>query len=51
MICGILAACDFEVEVIADELLANLPMRRVIEPLEQMGAKIESNNYPFPLEN
>ncbi len=49
MICGILASCDFETEMIADELLANLPMRRIIEPLEQMGARIESNNFHFPL--
>jgi 3-phosphoshikimate 1-carboxyvinyltransferase len=49
LICGILAACDFETELVANDLLANLPMRRVIEPLEQMGAKIESNNFRFPL--
>jgi 3-phosphoshikimate 1-carboxyvinyltransferase len=49
LICGILAACDFETELVADEILGNLPMRRVIEPLEQMGAKIESNNFRFPL--
>jgi 3-phosphoshikimate 1-carboxyvinyltransferase len=49
MICGVLGSCDFESEVVCDEMIANLPMRRVIEPLEQMGAKIESTNYRFPL--
>jgi 3-phosphoshikimate 1-carboxyvinyltransferase len=49
MICGILAACNFETDLICDEMIANLPMRRVIEPLEQMGATLESNNYRFPL--
>ena len=49
MLCGILAACPFETEIVCDEIIAGLPMRRVIEPLEQMGAKIESNNFRFPL--
>jgi 3-phosphoshikimate 1-carboxyvinyltransferase len=49
MICGILATCDFETELICDDIISNLPMRRVIEPLVQMGVKIESNNFRFPL--
>ncbi len=49
MICGILSALDFETKVIGCETIANLPMRRVIEPLELMGAEIESNNYRLPL--
>lgn len=49
IICGVLAACDFESELVCDEMISNVPMRRVIEPLEQMGAKIESTNFRFPL--
>jgi 3-phosphoshikimate 1-carboxyvinyltransferase len=49
MLCGILAVCNFETELVCDEIIANLPMRRVIEPLEQMGATLESNNFKFPL--
>jgi len=49
IICGLLAACDFETELSCDEILSGLPMRRVIEPLEQMGVVTESNNYRFPL--
>jgi 3-phosphoshikimate 1-carboxyvinyltransferase len=49
MICGILASCDFETQLICDDIISGLPMRRIIEPLEQMGAKIESNNFRFPL--
>jgi len=49
MLCGILSACDFEAELVCDEMISNLPMRRVIEPLEQMGASFESNNFRFPL--
>ncbi|UCC78968.1 MAG: 3-phosphoshikimate 1-carboxyvinyltransferase [Candidatus Zixiibacteriota bacterium] len=49
MICGILSALSFETKVVGCEAIAGLPMRRVIEPLELMGAKIESNNYKLPL--
>jgi 3-phosphoshikimate 1-carboxyvinyltransferase len=49
MLCGILAATDFESELICGESICNLPMRRVIEPLEKMGAEIESDNYKMPL--
>jgi 3-phosphoshikimate 1-carboxyvinyltransferase len=49
IICGILAACEFESEIICDDLISGVPMRRIIDPLVQMGAKIESNNYRHPL--
>jgi 3-phosphoshikimate 1-carboxyvinyltransferase len=49
MICGILAALNFETRITGCGEIANLPMRRVIEPLELMGAVIESNNYRLPL--
>ena len=49
MLCGILAAADFESELVCGESISNLPMRRVIEPLGKMGAGIESNNHKMPL--
>lgn len=49
LICGILAACDFESEIVCGEAICNLPMRRVIEPLEKMGAVINSENQRMPL--
>ncbi len=49
MICGILSACDFETELMECGEIANLPMRRVIEPLDLMGAEIKSNNYSLPM--
>jgi len=49
MICGILAASNFESELICGEEICSLPMRRIIEPLEKMGAIIESANYRMPL--
>jgi 3-phosphoshikimate 1-carboxyvinyltransferase len=49
MICGILSLLEFETKVEGCDSLANLPMRRVIEPLELMGAEIKSNNFRLPL--
>jgi 3-phosphoshikimate 1-carboxyvinyltransferase len=49
MICGILASKEMETELICGDDICNLPMRRVIEPLEQMGAQIESSNFRMPL--
>jgi len=49
LICGILAACDFDSELVCGEEICNLPMRRIIEPLSRMGAEFESNNFRMPL--
>jgi 3-phosphoshikimate 1-carboxyvinyltransferase len=49
MICGLLASCDFESEVVCGEAICNLPMLRVIEPLGKMGAEIESSSHRMPL--
>ena len=49
MICGILSSLNVESEVVGCKTIANLPMRRVIEPLELMGAEITSNNFKLPL--
>src|ERR1044072_8515002 len=39
---GVLAGYDFTAELIGDESLNSRPMRRIIEPLELMGARIEA---------
>jgi len=49
MLSGILAGQPFTSELIGDESLSRRPMRRVIEPLERMGARIESRNGLAPL--
>lgn len=46
---GILASQDFNTTLYGDSSLSKRPMKRVITPLEMMGAKIESNDYKAPL--
>lgn len=46
---GILAAQDFDSELIGDVSLSKRPMGRVIDPLTDMGAMIESNDGKPPL--
>src|ERR1043165_3062531 len=46
---GVLAGHDFTAELIGDESLSSRPMRRIIEPLELMGAKIEATDGKAPL--
>ncbi len=47
LLAGVLAGQNFESVLIGDESLSKRPMKRIIEPLEMMGAKIESagGNY------
>lgn len=49
MIAGILAAQPYSATLIGDESLSRRPMRRIIEPLESMGALIESTDGHAPL--
>ena len=49
MLAGILAGQEFSSEMTGDESLSRRPMRRVIEPLERMGARIESREGCAPL--
>ncbi|HEU4710544.1 MAG TPA: 3-phosphoshikimate 1-carboxyvinyltransferase [Pyrinomonadaceae bacterium] len=49
ILAGILAGQNFSSELIGDESLSTRPMRRIIEPLEIMGAKIESTGGKPPL--
>ncbi len=46
---GILAAQDFDSELLGDVSLSKRPMNRVIDPLTTMGAVIESNDGKPPL--
>ncbi|HEU4934322.1 MAG TPA: 3-phosphoshikimate 1-carboxyvinyltransferase [Pyrinomonadaceae bacterium] len=49
ILAGVLAGYDFTAELIGDESLSSRPMRRIIEPLELMGARIESSSGKAPL--
>jgi 3-phosphoshikimate 1-carboxyvinyltransferase len=49
MLSGILAGQPFRTELVGDESLSQRPMRRVIEPLQQMGARIDSRDGRSPL--
>jgi 3-phosphoshikimate 1-carboxyvinyltransferase len=49
MLAGILSAHPFLSTITGDESLQRRPMRRVIVPLERMGARIASNNGRPPL--
>jgi 3-phosphoshikimate 1-carboxyvinyltransferase len=49
MLSGIVAGQPFTSELIGDESLSQRPMKRIIEPLTQMGAGIESVNGSAPL--
>jgi len=49
MLAGVLAGYDLSVELIGDESLTTRPMRRIIEPLELMGARIEATDGRPPL--
>ena len=44
MLSGILAAQSFASELIGDASLSRRPMKRIIEPLRQMGATIEASD-------
>src|SRR5215208_6744391 len=46
---GLLAGHDLTAELVGDESLSSRPMRRIIEPLELMGARIESTDGKAPL--
>ncbi|MCS6874514.1 MAG: 3-phosphoshikimate 1-carboxyvinyltransferase [Pyrinomonadaceae bacterium] len=49
LLSGILAGQNFESVLVGDESLSKRPMRRIIEPLEKMGARIESNEGCLPM--
>ena len=49
LLAGVLAGQNFDSVLIGDESLMKRPMRRIVEPLEMMGARIESENGCAPL--
>lgn len=49
LLAGLLAAQDFDSTLRGDESLSRRPMRRVIEPLQAMGARIDSSDGHAPL--
>jgi 3-phosphoshikimate 1-carboxyvinyltransferase len=49
MLSGVVAAQPFTSVMIGDASLSKRPMRRVIEPLQKMGARIESHDGCAPL--
>ncbi len=50
LISGILAAQNFESEIIGDASLSKRPMKRIVEPLKLMGANLAANeNGTLPL--
>lgn len=49
MLAGMLAAQPFSAQLQGDHSLSHRPMRRVIEPLQRMGARIEATDGHAPL--
>lgn len=49
MMTGILAGQRFDSQLVGDHSLSRRPMRRVIDPLSQMGASIEATDGHAPL--
>jgi len=49
LLLGILAGQPFKTTIIGDQSLSNRPMKRVVEPLMQMGAEIAGDGDHLPL--
>jgi len=49
LLTGLLSAQNFESFLFGDLSLSKRPMNRIINPLKQMGASIESNNEKLPV--
>jgi 3-phosphoshikimate 1-carboxyvinyltransferase len=49
MLAGVLAAHPFDSTMVGDDSLTRRPMRRIIEPLERMGALVQSSDGRPPL--
>ncbi|OGS24508.1 MAG: 3-phosphoshikimate 1-carboxyvinyltransferase [Elusimicrobia bacterium RIFOXYB2_FULL_48_7] len=48
LLSGVFSGRDFTVKIFGDESLSKRPMKRVIEPLTQMGAEITAANGQYP---
>ena len=49
LMAGVLSGQNFDCVLTGDESLSKRPMKRIIEPLSLMGAKISSQNFRAPL--
>jgi 3-phosphoshikimate 1-carboxyvinyltransferase len=49
LLAGVLAAQPFASLLVGDESLSRRPMRRVVEPLERMGARVSTDDGHAPL--
>ena len=49
LLAGVLAGQNFDSVLVGDESLSRRPMKRIIAPLNEMGAKIEAENFCAPL--
>ena len=49
MLAGVIAGHDLTAELFGDDSLSSRPMRRIIEPLELMGAQVEATDGKPPL--
>lgn len=49
LLCGILAAQNFNTQITGDASICKRPMNRVVEPLSRMGAKIEGDYCPLKI--
>src|SRR6187402_1472579 len=49
LLAGILAGCSFRATIAGDQSLSRRPMKRVIEPLTAMGARIDARDDRPPL--
>src|SRR4051812_30978895 len=49
LMAGVLAGHQFSTQFIGDASLSSRPMRRVIQPLERMGARIDATDGHAPL--
>lgn len=49
LLCGILAPQHFDTEITGDASICKRPMKRVVEPLSLMGAKIEGDYCPLKI--
>jgi len=49
LLSGVLSGCPFTSEITGDNSLQKRPMKRIIEPLTQMGAHIEGVNCPLKI--
>ncbi|MCX7957217.1 MAG: 3-phosphoshikimate 1-carboxyvinyltransferase [Endomicrobia bacterium] len=47
LLAGILAGQDIQISIVGDESLSKRPMKRIIEPLTLMGAKIDARENNF----